>query len=473
MKIATCRTAVSGAWVAALALVGLVSLSCNTSYFPPPEARAAPVPTGNGLNVLLITVGNVRADHLGAYGYFRHTSRYLNFLVQEGTLFQNAYTARPDLMGGLGAVLSGRVPSTQAPGVGPSGKTLASLLRSCGYVTSAVIADPQLSDDRTFANDFDSYREVAKDTKGSDLERRATTETARALSGGRVDRPLFVWLHYAGPRPPYRRAPSAAEAFRDSKAASGPLLSAVDGYSGGMHRSWSQGTPRPLGEYVARYDGQIAVVDREIGRVVEALRERGLFSKTIIVVTADAGENLGEHDEYFHHGDDLFDAALRVPLLIRVPGAPAQVYSSMPASTLDVVPTILDALKLPLPVGLSGRSLLPAIEGRQAGGQRWLFASTRRGAAAVFDNRFKLVASGSRHAPALYDRATDAQETTNVARNQPSQAAAMQAELARYAVQNEATHALADAKRARAELPGPAGSPCEAERALGYTGGCR
>src|SRR4029453_5627563 len=108
---------------------------------------------------------------------------------------------------------------------------------------------------------------------------------------------------------------------------------------------------------------EIAAVDEEVGRVLDALTASPVAKRTVVLIASDHGESLGEHDYYFDHAEDVFDPSLRIPLIAVVPGAPAGGRSEVFASTLDVVPTLLDAVKTSYPPDLAGVSLLPAILG--------------------------------------------------------------------------------------------------------------
>ena len=111
------------------------------------------------------------------------------------------------------------------------------------------------------------------------------------------------------------------------------------GYKGGVHEQLAVAGRDRLAYYVAQYDGEIAAVDQEVGRVLDALRETGQLARTVVMVTSDHGESLGEHEYYFDHGEDLFEPSLRIPLVIAAPGAkPGQRNDAM-ASTLDLLPT--------------------------------------------------------------------------------------------------------------------------------------
>jgi arylsulfatase A-like enzyme len=322
-------------------------------------------------NVILITVDTLRVDHLSLYGYERSTSPNIDAVGREGTVFERAYTYWPKTRGSMAMMLTGRTPSrngyrARRPGLLEFNPTLASLLSEAGYRTAAAVDNPNVAKAHGYGKGFETYRETWEEQGlATEMDRtRAITETGvRFLKEVASDRPFFLWLHYVNPHAPYRPPPPHDRAFLDDVSHAGPRLAAVEGFRDGIRRQWAVPGRDRLGYYIAQYDGEIATADAEIGRVLEALRSSAGAGRTVVVVTSDHGESLGEHGYYFDHGEDLFDPSLAVPLIVCVPGAPAGVRSPALASTLDVVPTVLDAVRISAPPGLAGRSLLPIVAG--------------------------------------------------------------------------------------------------------------
>jgi len=190
---------------------------------------------------------------------------------------------------------------------------------------------------------------------------------------------------------------------------------------------------------VAQYDGEIADVVQAGGRLVDALQASAAARKTVVVLTSDHGESLGEHDYYFDHGEDLFEPSLAVPLLAVVPGGKAGVRSRVFAATLDVVATILDAVKVSYPPDLGGVSLLGAMVGKTAPGRERLFAQNDRNLAAAWDHRFKIVGTPGEEGMrfALYDRSSDPAEMHDVSRARPDELQAQRRVLQLFLEQNE------------------------------------
>jgi arylsulfatase A-like enzyme len=263
--------------------------------------------------------------------------------------------------------------------------------------------------------------------------------------------------------------------FLDEQAESGPRLRAVSGFFGGVHASWAVPGRDRLGYYVAQYDGEIAAVDAEVGRVLDALGDARLAERTLIVLTSDHGESLGEHDYYFDHGADLFDPCLRIPLVVVPPGGTSVKRVDSLASTLDVFPTVLDAVKVSFPPDLEGKSLLPLLQRRALSRSR-LFAENDRGHKGTHDRRFKLVATPVDHRDwkyALYDRVGDPDEENDVARGRPADYARGREELDRYLERSEREWLRIQSKVERQSVP-PAlsDSACRKLLELGYVESC-
>jgi arylsulfatase A-like enzyme len=288
-------------------------------------------------------------------------------------------------------------------------------------------------------------------------------------------KPLFLWLHYVNPHAPYTPPAPYDTRFLDPAARPGKPLAVTKGYHGGVQEKLAadMGTGS-LGDYVARYDGEIAAVDEEVGRVLEALRQGGRLAKTVVAVTSDHGESLGEHDYYFDHGENLFEPSLRIPLILRTPGTrPGR--SAALASTLDLLPTLLDAVKVSYPPELAGDSLLPELVGAEAAPRQRLYAQNDLSLRATFDGRFKLVATpvGDKDQWALYDRERDPGETRNVRPQRLDVFRVQRRELDLFFEKMEkewtATRRLVAGKPGEGKMTPEA---CEQLKALGYVGQC-
>jgi choline-sulfatase len=463
----------------------VATLGCRGDARPTPAPRAmtAAPRSGNGLSVLLITIDTLRPDHLGVYGYGRPTSPHIDALAARGTVFDRAFTFWPKTRGSFVMMMTGRRPSQN----GYSGThqvlldfnpTLASVLKQAGYRTAAILDNPNLAAQHGYARGFDTYRETWEE-KALDSEmartRAITEDGIEYLRAAAPDQPFFLWLHYVNPHAPYT-PPSPFDRAFTAGSEKGPVLPvAVSGFHGGVKKDWAV-PGKSLAYYIAQYDGEIAAVDQEVGRVLEALAASPAGGRTAVVLTSDHGESLGEHDYYFDHGEDLFDPCLEIPLVVTLPGAPAGRRASELTSTLDLVPTVLDAVKVSYPPDLAGTSVLPAVTGGTVAGRERLFAENDRKLKATFDARFKLVAtpvdSGADRL-ALYDRERDPKETRDVSKAIPEAFRVARRELDLFV--DRAGREWGKTRDLVRGAPGerkPTSAACEQLRALGYVDRC-
>jgi arylsulfatase A-like enzyme len=455
-------------------------VGCGGGPRSEPEERgtgARPVMTGNGFNILLITIDTLRADHMSLYGYPRETTPHLDAFAKTGVIFDRAYTYWPKTRGSFVAMMTGRLAAQSGYGkthplLLDFNPTLAGVLREAGYETVAVVDNPNVAVSLGYARGFDRYRETWEEAAlASEMDRaRAITEDGvRYIREASPERPFLLWLHYVNPHAPYTPPPPFDTAFLDEEARRGPALEPVEGFSGGVARAWEV-PGRGLGYYVAQYDGEIAVTDAEVRRVLEALESSEVGARTIVILTSDHGESLGEHDYYFDHGQDLYDPSMRIPLVMAGPGLAVGHRSDVLATTLDLVPTVLDAVEVSFPPGLAGRSLLGAGNGGGPARPR-LFGQNDRNLLGSWDHRFKIVATPTEEGAeyALYDRERDPGETRNVGPQMAAELEMQREELERFRSRIDARTA-----KTRRLLEGRSGeerlSPeaCEKLRAMGY-----
>jgi choline-sulfatase len=458
--------------------VALVGCPGRDARGPAPTSAPSRFPAAR-TSVLLVTIDTLRADHLGAYGYFRRTSPRLDALAAQGTLFEQAYTYWPKTRGSFVAIMTGKRASQTGyskshPLLLDMNATLASLLSEAGYQTAAVVDNANVAASLGYAKGFSSYRETWEEPDletEMDRTRAITQAGVRFLSAARPERPFLLWLHYVNPHTPYTPPSPYDTAFLDARSATGPGLPVVRSLHGGIPRQWAVPGRDRLGYYVAQYDGEVATVDQQVGEVLDALAASAVKDHTLVVLTSDHGESLGEHDYYFDHGEDLFDPSLRIPLIVVAPGGARQQRSRVLASTLDLVPTILDAVKVSFPPDLAGHSLLPVVMGREPRPRERLFGQNDRNLVATWDERLKLVATprGDAWRFALYDRGDDPGETREVSRQRPDEIRRERRELELFLDQSDREWA-----RIREALEHTSGeerlSPeaCERLKALGY-----
>lgn len=305
----------------------------------PAASRSADRRAGSGTpNCLIITVDTWRADRLSASGSKTVRTPAMDGLAGTGVLFSRAFAHTVMTLPSHANILLGAAPPyhgvhDNANFVVPEGiPSLAEIFKAEGYATAAFIGAYPL--DRRFGLDrgFDVYDD---DYGAQDFGRREFVERPAADVVGRASawlrdrtRPWFLWIHCFDPHAPYvAPEPFAAE------------------YAG------------------SPYDGEVAYVDRTLGGLFADLRTSGAFEHTMIVLTGDHGESLGEHGEATH-GCYAYDPTLRVPLIIAAPGiAPGRTDAVV--SHVDIFPTLCDLAGVRKPVHLQGRSLVPALRGRR------------------------------------------------------------------------------------------------------------
>jgi arylsulfatase A-like enzyme/tetratricopeptide (TPR) repeat protein len=388
-------------------------------------------------NILLVTIDTMRADRLG-----RGFTPTLDRLAERGLRFTQARTVVPLTLPAHVSLMTGQFPAAHGihlnGGAKPAGVTLASRLKEAGYQTRAVVGAFVL--DRRFGLDagFDEYDDqIARDPQATDrlqADRRANEVVDRAvalLSKTTVDRPWFFWVHFYDPHAPYDPPPDA--------------------------RTRAGGDA---------YNGEIAYVDAELTRLLSAVDSRPDGKQTATIVLGDHGESLGEHGEPTH-GMLLFEAALRIPLIVTGPGVrPAE--RPDPASVIDVLPTALALAAQPQAETLGHNLLSPGSPDRET------YAETEYPTVAgwtplkaLIQDRWKLVTADQ---PFLFDLQSDAGEQENLARVRVPIVQAMSARLTALSERaKDGGIGIGDKPSTRGDKPsGLSMETAERLRSLGY-----
>lgn len=376
------------------------------------ERRQSASAGGNDLrrhNVLLITLDTTRADRLGCYGYAPAATPNLDALARRGTLFEDAHAQVPLTLPSHASLLTGRYP--RELGIHVNGRNrlgadpviLSAAFKRHAYRTAAFVStfvlSAQFGLDRGFDLYDDDVGEPRPGTDGWELERPAGATTDRALAWleSIAAEPFFCWVHYYDPHEPYDPPTEYRAAGADS------------------------------------YDGEIAFVDSQLGRLFDWLESTGLDEKTLVVVVGDHGESFGEHGEN-GHTVFLYSSNVRVPLIFAHPTAvSSRKRVAATVSVLDVFPTILDLFGWERPTSLQGESLVEALRGQRIQPRRSfseslyvheLFGWAQQHALTTF--RWKYISSTK---PELYDRRDDPDERRNLIDARPDIASAMRNEL--------------------------------------------
>ena len=310
----------------AVTCVGLAALlssaGCSSAPAPPPT------------NLIVISVDTLRADHMSLHGYVRPTTPRIDAFAATGATFDRARAPWPKTVPSMVSMFTSRPPHVTGVMFGSRGQyiddnelMLAEIASQHGLQTGAVISNAVLGAATNFGQGFDSYLETYRLVEGP-VGYRADTVTDTALGwldDVAEDDAFFLWAHYVDPHAIYDPpAKYAAPFFEDDFYESTQLrLNDDDGNfdSGVAGRYWRKnGEQAELGWYVANYDGEIAFTDAEIGRLLDALDDRGLLDTSLVILTADHGESLGDHRYYFEHGWYPYNASAWIPFVVAWPG---------------------------------------------------------------------------------------------------------------------------------------------------------
>ena len=316
---------------------------------------AAQTPVKPALNVVLITIDTLRADHVGCYGYKQIKTPNIDGLAADGARFERAFAVVPVTLPSHTSMLTGTYPMLSGMHdfsgnkLSPLQPTLASVLKQAGYQTGAVVASAVLDSRFGLNQGFDFYYDHFDFSR---LDESNLDEMERP--GNVVADVALNWLEkLAGKRPLRIRKRSSSFGCTSTTRTSRitrPSLTAS--------------------EYAAQpYDGEIAFADEQVGRLLRFLKEKGIYQNTVIVLCGDHGESLGEHGEKTH-GFFIYNTTMHVPLIIRLPdnrlpeNAAARTVAD-PVSLVDLMPTVLGAVGLEIPSQVQGRSLLPQLRGER------------------------------------------------------------------------------------------------------------
>jgi len=337
------------------------------------------------LNAVLITVDTLRLSHLQSFGYHKATDPEIQRHFRKGLRFEHAVSPVPVTRPTHAAMLTGIHPLVlgmrwNEHALPDDATTLAEVLQSHGYRTAAFVSGWPLFGERSgLDRGFDLYSDVFSpllvvehalddlavvkllrklgfiDTLKRDAA--AVTEDALRWLESSPPEPFFLWIHYYDPHGLYE--PPVDYARQMGLSPEGPHTSRrLRSLAESGKRDFD---PRDREELVALYDGEIRHVDYQTGRLLDTLEDLGLDERTIVLLTADHGETLFERlaseGMAFTHGKWLSEWDIRVPFLLRGPGIPARNDSTVTAQSMDVMPTLLGALGLPVPDGIMGLDL--------------------------------------------------------------------------------------------------------------------
>ena len=403
-------------------------------------------------NIVFITVDTTRADRMGFLGSKRGVTPNLDVVAKQGVVFERAYSQAPLTPVSHATIFTGTYPQFHT--VTDFGHALPTLLpfvpeilQKSGYHTAAfigsLILDPKASMAPGFDRGFDYFdagfrpKHSVNESRYETVERRAGDVVRHAMAWLDQNRkpPFFVWIHLYDPHAPYDPPAPFDTRFKDP------------------------------------YDGEIGYADASLGKLFAYLRQRGLYEHSLIVMMSDHGESLGAHGEAMH-GIFLYDETIHVPLLFKLPG---QLLAGRRVSSrvrlVDVAPTLLSMLSLPLPPTFQGESLVPLMKGVAKTSTLDLpaYAETdypRRafGWSALRSLRTSKYLAVRAPKPELYDESLDREDQRNLAGSSPAVTSTLMAQLNDFRDKTASYHDSAE----KASLTSDQSANLAA---LGYAGG--
>jgi arylsulfatase A-like enzyme len=444
-----------GVFLVAMPIV-IAAASCHQLNAEPlPYSAVAPktaMPPGQvkPLGVVLITVDTLRADYLSCYGHTRILTPSFDKLASGGVLFRQAIsqstTTTPSHTSILTSLyLQDHNVYSNFEAVGNAPKTLAEVLVGRGYSTFSIVNMKHLNPEAS--NLGQGFQQTV--LSGNMRRARPTIEQFLNWLDRLGEKPFFAWIHFSDVHTPYRPPPPYDRFYysddeRDpSKHSLARIWHLLPEHMTDhpFFQAWLEGIT-DADWVLSQYQGAVTYVDDEVGRLMDALQERELLSRVAIVLTADHGESLGEHDMYFVH-TGLYEPTVHVPLITYFPGASRQgIQVREVVESLDIYPTILEYLDVPTPRGIRGHSLWPLIRGEVQPERIALVEHAGRNLVALRSDRYKYI----RHLRTLhiqpsypfvegheelYDLKADPAEVNNIAESHPEVVRVFQKELSR------------------------------------------
>ena len=303
--------------------------------------------------VIVYLVDTLRADHLPLYGYSRDTAPELSRFAKDAVVFDQAIAPSSWTKPSVASLFTSLLPRDHGcvqfyTPLDPALVTLAERLRDRGYGTGAVVVNQLvLAKNMHFDQGFAHFAAPPSPRRAEQV-----VNAALGFLDARRGQPTFLYVHTMDAHTPYLPPPPFDRMF-------GPFPE--PGRSAAEPSDYV--VPRDFDRIVGQYDGAIAYGDRELGRFLRGLRERGLYDRATIVFLSDHGEELLDHGNWVH-GHTLFDELVRVPLVVKYPDrreAGRRVASQV--QLLDVLPTVLKSQGLPVPAGIAGRALEESFDG--------------------------------------------------------------------------------------------------------------
>jgi arylsulfatase A-like enzyme len=425
-------------------------------------------------DVILVVIDTCRQDSFGCYGNPYGRSPEIDRFARGNVRFDRAIATSPWTLPSFASLLTSRMPTVH--GAYRSGQVHAELrdgvpsgvemLRERGFRTSALANAAFLDPTFGLARGFEKYD--FRPAESEDLRRAGeTVDLALDRLEESPDAPDFLLLHLFDPHMPY----DPPGVFRSLLTADyeGDWSPPLKLHRQTMDPEWMPG-PEDFRYMRLIYESEVAYVSREVGRLFEGLRERGLWDDALVLLTSDHGEEFREHGGW-QHGHSYHDEVIRVPLLMKLPAGmePARSVVGAQVSLLDVMPTVFDVVDGDVPESLRGETLLPLVTGSDAPHHRMAVSERNRREGeqiSLRDDRYVFIWDLERDTGRLYDWREDPGELHDLASERPEEAERMRAVLAAERARMEAEAEEAGAR----EVVSPAIPLQEQLESLGYVG---
>lgn len=356
-------------------------------------------------NIILITLDALRADHLNCYGYKRETSPFISEFAKDTFIYQRVIAQCGSTHFSLASMFTSMYTFAdcalnERSALGKSYITIAEFLKKIGYKTYAIVGNEYVKKKFGFARGFDYYDDNFDGWRNAD---ELTTLAIKLLKEDKSHKKFFLWLHYREPHSPYEPPLKYRKMFYNKEPFKGENKSDIYTIYG-RKMILSKKEISELGDL---YDANIRFADGALRELFEYLKKSGLLKNTIIIITADHGESLGEHNIFDHN--ELYYGILRVPLIISIPEIKGKVVEN-PMALIDIFPTICELL------GYKNAPMLKRFRGKS------VFSETKlqQDLYSEYDNRFSLIVDNFRlfqdanNSYALYNIADDPYEMDNL-----------------------------------------------------------
>jgi len=331
-------------------------------------------------NIILITIDTLRADYLGCYGYIMKTSPNIDRFAQDGMLFENCLSHAPDTRLSFASMLTGFLPHETKVTVDrrlpDQVESLPEILKVQGYKTIAVISNYVLRKGQGFEQGFMVYDDTMKQRESvrkqpEKVAEFTTDRTIELLKQFHKDQ-FFIWIHYQDPHGPYTPPGNFGKMFgRPGQTPLNLKMNTINSGIGGIPLYQQLGPHRDLNYYISQYAGEIRYQDDNFKRLIQALKAFDLYDDSLIILSADHGEGMGEHNYWFAHGEYLYSDQTHVPLIIKY-GKDFVGRRKDFVQHIDILTTILKTLGIRVDNRFRGRDLF-----KEHGNHREIYAEMK------------------------------------------------------------------------------------------------